>query len=84
MKCVVYKSRKRGQTYLYLAEKKDFSVLPAALVEMLGALEWVMDLELNPQRRLARANPEEVRKGLRTQGYYLQMPPGPDEIMLQK
>jgi uncharacterized protein YcgL (UPF0745 family) len=34
-----------------------------------------MTLELTPDRTLARADPEQVRQQLETQGYYLQLPP---------
>ncbi|WP_419621567.1 YcgL domain-containing protein [Thiolapillus sp.] len=34
-----------------------------------------MELELHPERRLARANAEKVLKQLAEEGYYLQMPP---------
>jgi len=77
MRCHVYKSRLRPDTYVYLAEKDRFEVLPEALRQRLGTLEAVMELELTPERRLARAEAAAVIEALRTRGCYLQLPPPP-------
>lgn len=74
MKCAIYKSLKKFDTYLYVEREDDFERVPAALRDMLGRLELVMTLELTPDRTLAHADPEQVRRQLREQGYYLQMP----------
>ncbi len=75
MHCTIYKSSKKDDTYLYLEKGADFSRVPESLLKLLGSLERVMDLELTPGRRLARADVEQVRAQLQSQGYYLQMPP---------
>lgn len=75
MHCVIYKGRKKADTYLYLEREGDFSRVPPALLALLGTLELVLNLELTPQRYLARADVEQVRVQLREQGYFLQMPP---------
>lgn len=82
MKCVIYKGRRRADTYLYIEREDDFARVPEALLGMLGRMERVMELELAPGRTLAQADPEQVRRRLREQGYYLQMPP-PKEVSLQ-
>lgn len=76
MKCAVYKSRRRANTYLYVEAENDFRRVPHALLRMLGRLELVLTLELDAQRKLAQADPQEVRRQLLEQGYYLQLPPG--------
>lgn len=73
--CAIYKSLKKSDNYLYVEKQGDFSRVPAALLQLLGSLEWVMDLELGPGRKLARADTAEVRRQLEQQGYYLQLPP---------
>lgn len=82
MRCVIYKGRKKADTYLYVEAEGDLASVPQALLDLLGALEPVMSLELTPERTLARADVEEVRARLREQGYYLQMPPreGGDDL----
>lgn len=74
MQCAIYKSRKRLDTYLYLARKDAFDDLPPALRSALGGLVHVMDLELTPQRRLAHEDVDEVRRQLADKGWFLQLP----------
>jgi uncharacterized protein YcgL (UPF0745 family) len=75
MKCAIYKSHKRANTYLYVSAGHDLGRVPKALLDMLGRIELVMTLELTPQRTLAHADPAEVRRALQEQGYFLQLPP---------
>lgn len=75
MKCVIYKCSRKQDAYLYIEREDAFERVPEALLDMLGGLERVMVLELTPERRLAQADPEQVRRLLREQGYYLQLPP---------
>ena len=75
MQCAIYKSLKRDEMYLYVESKGEFSRVPESLLGMVGRLEFVMELELTPERKLAREDVEEVRRNLREQGYHLQMPP---------
>jgi len=75
MHCVVYKSLLKPDTYLFLRDDDAIDSMPAGLRETLGRLAKVMDLELTPQRKLARADTTDVMAALQAQGYYLQMPP---------
>ncbi|MDV3470092.1 YcgL domain-containing protein [Stenotrophomonas sp. C3(2023)] len=75
MHASVYKSQRRADTYVYLAARDAFEVLPGPLRDSLGALTWVMDLQLEEGRRLAQANPVQVRAELAERGFYLQVPP---------
>ncbi len=75
MHCAIYRSTKKADTYLYIEKQDDFSRLPDTLRQLLGELEFVMTLELGPERRLAQAEVAQVRTQLRLQGYYLQLPP---------
>lgn len=77
MMCVVYKGKKRSETYLYVERDGDFSRVPPALLQMLGALERVMELDLNAQRKLANVDVDVLKQRLAQDGYYLQMPPQP-------
>lgn len=75
MKCFIYKSSKKDQLYLYLPQKDEFKDVPPILMETMGNAEFVMELELTPERKLARANAVDVLAGLKEKGFYLQMPP---------
>lgn len=74
MQCFVYKSQRRDDTYVYLREESGFSALPAGLVDRLGTLIFVIELDLSPQRKLARENVTLVMENLLAKGYHLQLP----------
>lgn len=71
----VYKSLKRADTYVYLARRDDFACVPAPLLASLGRLQHVLDVELTPERRLAREDAAIVRGNLAEHGFHLQFPP---------
>ncbi len=73
--CSIYKSSAKADAYLYVEREDDFSRVPTALLSKLGRLEWVMNLQLHPERPLARADAGQVLAQLRVEGYFLQMPP---------
>ncbi len=77
MQCFVYKSLRRAETYVYLRAADRFDVLPAPIAEQLGNLAFVIEIDLSPQRKLARENVDEVMVNLIGQGYHLQFPPPP-------
>ncbi len=74
----VYKSLRKADTYVYLAEREGFDVLPAPVRETLGGLEFVLEVELTPERRLARVDVAQVSDALATRGFFVQVPPPPD------
>lgn len=75
MHCIVYKSLRQFDYYLYVRAADEFSRVPAGLRDMLGEVEKVLELELHEQRRLAQADVREVMRQIDARGYYLQMPP---------
>jgi uncharacterized protein YcgL (UPF0745 family) len=75
MKCFIYKSLKKEYLYLYIDKKDDFSSVPELLFNSLGRLEFVMELELVPERNLAREDPGKVIQSLKDKGFFVQMPP---------
>lgn len=78
MHCFVYRSRKRDDTYLYLRERDAFALLPENIAASLGALDFVLEVELTPERRLAREDAGVVRANLAARGFHLQFPPRVD------
>jgi uncharacterized protein YcgL (UPF0745 family) len=75
MHCAIYKSSRKEDTYLYIEREDDFSRVPDALIDLMGQPQLVMTLELTPERTLSQADPDDVRKQLVEEGYYLQLPP---------
>jgi uncharacterized protein len=83
MKCFIYRSPKRNNTYVYLRERDVFAVLPPELTGGLGTLEFVMELELSPGRRLATQDVNQVMKNLADLGFHVQFPPNDQLVMPQ-
>jgi uncharacterized protein YcgL (UPF0745 family) len=73
--CKVYRSDKKAETYLYLADDLEFDDLPAELREQFGEPAFVLSLELSAERKLARVDTKKVLESLEEQGFYLQLPP---------
>jgi uncharacterized protein YcgL (UPF0745 family) len=71
--CAIYGGCKKSDSYLYVENKDDFSRVPKKLLEMLGKLEFIMELELHPKMSLAQANTQEVMGMLKEKGYFLQL-----------
>ncbi len=74
MNCSIYKSSRKEDVYIYVEKEGDFSRLPETLLNMMGELKFVMNLELDAGRKLAQADVVEVRAKLKEEGFYLQMP----------
>lgn len=75
MQCFIYKSLTKADLYLYLNQKDNFSALPTELYESFGRLEFVMELKLTPERKLARADVTKVIAKLERKGFFIQLPP---------
>ena len=78
MQAFVYKSLKKADTYVYLAGRDDFARIPDPLRSQLGTLEFVLEVALTPERKLAREDAAVVRENLVTRGFHLQFPPASD------
>ncbi|MDC9580787.1 YcgL domain-containing protein [Xenorhabdus sp. PR6a] len=83
MICVIYRSLKRDQTYLYIERRDDFSRVPEDLLKTFGKPQYSMMISLSERKKLANADIEKVKSALCEQGFYLQVPP-PVESLLSK
>jgi uncharacterized protein YcgL (UPF0745 family) len=83
MLCAVYKSRKKAQTYLFVERREDFACVPAALMTVFGRPELVLMTKLSPQKPLGIAPIVRVIDALQTQGYYLQVAPPAENLLVQ-
>ena len=70
----VYKGSRRDATYLFVAACERLERVPPALLEALGCLDLVIEIELHHGRRLAREDIRAVMRNLKDKGYHLQMP----------
>ena len=73
MLCHIYRSNRKLDTYLYLIEKDDFSVIPDDLLRVFGDPEFSFSFDLTEQRTLALEDSGEALENLKGQGYHLQL-----------
>jgi len=75
MQAFVYKSLRKAETFVYLASLDDFESIPETLRGGLGELQFVLEVALTPERKLARQDAEVVRRNLQAHGCHIQFPP---------
>lgn len=80
MLCAIYKSSKKEGAYLYIPKKDDFSQVPDALMQMFGKPTMVMMIKLDG-RQLATVDIEKVKQSLESEGFFLQLPPPPKNLL---
>ena len=73
MFCHIYRSSRKVDTYLYLVDKDDFSILPESLLNLFGDPEFSFSFKLAVDKKLAREDTAEVMENLKSQGYHLQL-----------
>ena len=81
MFCHIYRSNRKFDTYLYLVDKDDFSVIPADLLRIFGPPEFSFSFDLTAERSLAREDTREVLDNLDSQSYHLQLR---DDILVEQ
>lgn len=82
MLCSIYKSSKKEGAYLYIPKKDDFSQVPDTLMQMFGKPSFVMVIKM-AGRTLAQVDIEKVKTSLVSDGYFLQLPPPPENLLEQ-
>ncbi|GAB7228278.1 YcgL domain-containing protein [Vibrio rotiferianus] len=80
MLCSIYKSSKKEGAYLYIPKKDDFSQVPDTLMQMFGKPMPVMTIKLEG-RSLAQVDVEKVKASLQKEGFFLQLPPPPENLL---
>ena len=80
MLCSIYKSCRKEGTYLYIPKKDDFSQVPDTLMQMFGKPMPVMTIKLDG-RTLAQVDVEKVKTSLINDGFFLQVPPPPENLL---
>ena len=78
--CQVFRSSRKQEMYLYVDKSRGLQDIPDALMAQFGEPTPVMVLLLTPEKMLARANVAVVLADIKTQGFYLQMPPTAAEL----
>jgi uncharacterized protein YcgL (UPF0745 family) len=73
--CYIYRSKRKDELYLFLAEEDDFECVPEALRKNFGQLEKAMELDITPESKLARSDTADVIANLKEHGFHIQLPP---------
>ncbi len=81
MLCHIYRSNLKLDTYLYLLDKDDFSIVPQELLRVFGPPEFSFSFDLTEDRKLAKEDAAEVLENLTQQGYHLQLQ---DDILIEE
>ncbi|TNE76273.1 MAG: YcgL domain-containing protein [Gammaproteobacteria bacterium] len=79
--CNIYRSTKKEGMYLYVDKREDLERIPESLLQRFGKPELAMTIALSPERKLARAEVGKVLEAIAEQGFYLQMPPSPEQYL---
>lgn len=75
----IFRSPRKDGMYLYVDRAEGLARVPADLLALFGPPRHSMDLLLTPARPLARVDVAEVLARIAERGWFLQMPPAPDE-----
>jgi len=81
MLCHIYRSNRKLDTYLYLLDKDDLSVVPEELLRIFGSPEFSFSFDLTQDRKLAKEDTAEVLDNLASQGYHLQIQ---DDVLVEQ
>ncbi|MFI3246644.1 MAG: YcgL domain-containing protein [Ferrimonas sp.] len=81
MICVVYRSSKKAETYLYVNKRDDFSSVPEQLLTIFGVPQFVMVLPIAKLTKLGNADLTKVKQALAENGFYLQLPPPVEDLL---
>ena len=76
MRTWIYKGSRKANTYLYVTGKDDFERVPESLLDLMGELQFVLQVDLHKDRTLAQVDISMVRQQLEEAGFFLQLPPG--------
>jgi len=79
--CEIFKSSRKEEMYLYVERARGLADVPEPLMAQFGEPQSVMTLVLTEDRSLARADAAEVLEHIQENGFYLQMPPTPAELL---
>lgn len=82
--CSIFKSIKKDGMYLYVPRKEQFTKVPPPLLETFGRPAHVMDMLLQPGKKLANADIDKVMAEIKDKGFYLQLPPPAEKNLLEQ
>lgn len=79
--CAIYRSPRKEGMFLYVAKRDQFDAVPEALMQQFGKPQFVMFFNLVGEKPLKRVKNNDVLQAIEQQGFYLQMPPLPENLL---
>ena len=79
--CAIYRSSRKEGMFLYVEKRDQFDAVPDVLMQQFGKPQFVMLFNLSGEKPLKRAKNEDVLQAIEEQGFYLQMPPPPENLL---
>lgn len=76
-----FRHHKKEATYLYLSQHFAWEKLPQTLQQQFPKTHHVIDFDMTPERKLARADSQKVYQSLSQEGYFLQLPPSDPQAL---
>ncbi|WP_194755317.1 YcgL domain-containing protein [Aliidiomarina indica] len=81
MLCRILRSPRKADTYLFIPADALVSELPDTLQTLFTPEHEVTRLLVTPERKFARLDGVKLLEHLSTEGYYLQIPPPPVNML---
>lgn len=81
MLCRVLRSPRKADTYLFIPATTLVAELPETLQTLFTPEQEVTRLVVTPERKFARIDGVKLLEHLNTEGYYLQIPPPPVNML---
>lgn len=73
MQCFIYRCNLKPDMYIYLAEEDNFENVPREIYNSLGIVEFSMELEVQPETKLAKEDSTTVLSNLKQHGFHIQL-----------
>lgn len=73
--CSIYRSQRKEGMYLYVQKSDGLDKVPEQLKGLFGPAELAMTMLMSEKKPLARVDVKNVIDAIRSQGFFLQMPP---------
>ncbi len=74
MNCYIYRCAAKNDMYVFLKDQDDFSVIPKHIMKSLGETEFTLEIDITPEKKLAKEDAKTVISNLEEHGFHLQLP----------
>jgi len=75
MECNIYKGKRKPDHYLFMPADKPVKDIPDSIQQMLGEIEYVMNIDITEESKLAQSDPVTIINMISEKGFFIQIPP---------